>query len=98
MLHISNSANWNASNGIPSLDGIPFLTTKLGVMMSDLKNKISNILAVIVAVGTVIATALESLPADSQWYVWVGAAVIAIFGYFMGKNGDLSKKSVPTKV
>jgi len=66
--------------------------------MDDLKNKITNILAIIVALGAAIGTALEAIPDGTEWYIWVGAAVIAVFGYFMGKNGDGSKKSIPTKV
>ena len=66
--------------------------------MGDLKNKITNVLAFIVTIGTIIATALESVPDGSEWFVWIGAAVVAVFGWFMGKNGDGSVKKVPSKV
>ncbi len=65
--------------------------------MNGLKDTITSILAVVVALGTLIATALENIPADAQWYVWIGAAVVAVFGYFMGKNGDGSTKLKVTK-
>ena len=55
----------------------------------SLKDKISNIIAVVVAVGTIIASALDSVPADSQWWVWAAAVVIALLSYFTGKTGDL---------
>jgi len=55
----------------------------------SLKDKITNILGIVVAVGTVVVTALGSIPTDSQWYVWAGAALFALFGWFTGKSGDL---------
>lgn len=55
----------------------------------SLKDKISNVIAVIVGIGTIVATALGSVPAESEWYVWAGAVVIALLSYFTGKNGDL---------
>lgn len=59
--------------------------------MNDLKNKLSNIVAVVVAVGTVIATALESVPEGAEWYVWVGAVAVAIISYLTGKGNDGKK-------
>ena len=69
-----------------------------GEEMNDLKNKVTNVIAFIVAIGTVIATALGNVPEDAQWFVWVGAAVVAVFGYFMSKNPDGSVKKSPTNV
>ena len=53
--------------------------------MNNLKNTITNVVAVVVALGTVIMTALGSVPNDAQWYIWVGAVAIAVIGYFTGK-------------
>jgi len=61
-------------------------------MAGTLKDKITNIIGVIVALGTVVATALGSVPSDSQWYVWTGAVVIAIIAWAMGKDGNLKAK------
>lgn len=54
--------------------------------MNDLKNKVTNIVAFIVAIGTVIMTALGSVPPDAQWYVWIGAVCIAVIAWFTGKG------------
>ena len=58
-------------------------------MKASLKDKISNVVAIIVAVGTVIASALDTVPADSQWWVWAAAVVVALLSYLTGKSGDL---------
>lgn len=55
----------------------------------SLKDKITNYLSVVVAVGTIVISALGSVPEESEWYVWVGAALFAIFGWVTGKSGDL---------
>jgi len=60
--------------------------------MKDLKNKITNILGMIVAIGTVLAGALGSVPEDAEWYVYVGGAIVALFGYFTGKDENLKAK------
>lgn len=57
-----------------------------------LKDRISNIIGIIVAVGTIIVSALGAVPADAQWYVWVGAVVIALLSWMMGKPGNLKKQ------
>lgn len=59
--------------------------------MQDLKNKISNIIGIIVAVGTVVATALDSVPEGSEWYIWIAAVVIAVLAWLTGKPNDLKK-------
>lgn len=55
----------------------------------SLKDKVSNIIGIIVALGTVIATALNSVPKEAEWYIWVGAALFAVFSYLTGKAGNL---------
>lgn len=60
--------------------------------MNDLKNTITNIVGIIVAVGTVVATALGSVPEGSEWYVWVGAVAVAVLAYITGKDRDVKKK------
>lgn len=55
----------------------------------SLKDKVSNVVGLIVAVGTIVATALNSVPKEAEWYVWVGAVLFAVFGWFTGKSGDL---------
>ena len=61
--------------------------------MEDLKNKITNIVAFIVALGTIIATTLGQIPDGAQWYVWVGALAIAVIGWFTGKTPSGKAKS-----
>ena len=56
--------------------------------MKDLKNIVTNIVAVIVGLGTVIQTALGNVPEGSKWYIWVGAASVAIIAYFTGKGAN----------
>lgn len=63
--------------------------------MDDLKNKITNVIAIIVALGTVIATALGNVPDGSKWYIWVGAVVVAVIAWFTGKNPDGTSKKKP---
>jgi hypothetical protein len=63
--------------------------------MDDLKNKITNIIAILVALGTVIATALDRVPEGAKWYIWVGAVVIAVIAWFVGKNPDGTAKKKP---
>jgi len=53
--------------------------------MNNLKDTITNVVAFVVALGTVIMTALGSVPNDAQWYIWAGAVAIAVIGYFTGK-------------
>ena len=59
--------------------------------MDNLKNTVTNILGIVVGVGTAVATALGHVPADAKWYVWTGAAAIAILAYFTGKGADGKK-------
>jgi len=59
----------------------------------SLKDKVTNVIGIITAIGTVVATALGSVPKDAQWYVWVGAALFALFGWFTGKSGDLKSSN-----
>lgn len=56
-----------------------------GSKVKNLKDTITNVVAFVVALGTVIMTALGSVPDDAQWYIWAGAVAIAIIGYFTGK-------------
>ena len=44
--------------------------------MDNLKNTVTNIVGIVVGVGTAVATALGHVPADAKWYVWTGAAAI----------------------
>jgi len=62
--------------------------------MGTFKDKLTNIIGIIVALGTVIATALGSVPSDAKWYVWVGAVVIAVIAWATGKDGSLKAKKV----
>lgn len=59
----------------------------------SLKDKLSNILAIVIGLGTVVATALETVPSDAQWYVWAAAIAITTLSYFTGKDGDLKKSA-----
>ena len=53
--------------------------------MNNLKNTVTNIVGIIVGAGTAVATTLGHVPAEAKWYVWTGAAAIAILAYFTGK-------------
>ena len=59
--------------------------------MDNLKNTVTNVVGIVVGVGTAVATALGHVPADAKWYVWTGAAAIAILAYFTGKGADGKK-------
>ncbi len=59
--------------------------------MTDIKNIVTNIVAIIVGLGTVIQTALGNIPVGSKWYIWVGAAAVAIISYFTGKGANGKK-------
>jgi len=61
-------------------------------MLGTLKDKITNIIGIIVVIGTIVTTALTSVPEDAQWYVWVGAVVIGILSWATGKDSDLKAK------
>ena len=66
--------------------------------MSDIKRKITDVLAYVLGIGGAVLVALEGLPEGSDWYVVVGVAGFAILSWFMGRNGDGSAKQVPSKV
>ena len=59
--------------------------------MDNLKNTVTNIVGIVVGVGAAVATALGHVPADAKWYVWTGAAAIAVLAYFIGKGADGKK-------
>ena len=61
-------------------------------VMGNLKNTVTNIVGIVVGAGTVVTTALGHVPADAKWYVWTGAAAIAILAYFTGKGADGRKE------
>ena len=56
--------------------------------MNNLKNTVTNIVGIIVGVGTAVATAIGNVPEGSKWYIWVGAASVAIIAYFTGKGAN----------
>ena len=66
--------------------------------MKDVKRVLTDILAYVLGIGSVVVVALEGLPDGSDWYVVVGVAAFAILSWFMGRNGDGSAKDVPSKV
>ena len=39
--------------------------------MNNLKDTVTNIVATIVGVGTLVSTVLGKIPSDAKWYVWV---------------------------
>ena len=63
-------------------------------MSGTLKDKITNIIGIIVVIGTIVTTALTSVPEDAQWYVWVGAVVIGILSWATGKDSNLKAKKI----
>jgi len=66
--------------------------------MFDLKRIITDILAYVLGVAGAISVALATLPPDAQWYIVAIALVVAVVSWFTGRNGDGSKKAVPSKV
>ena len=66
--------------------------------MIDLKRKITDVLAYVLGVGYAIMTALEGIPDGSDWLIVVGVIIVAVVAWFTGRNGDGSKKAVPSKV
>lgn len=54
-------------------------------------NAITNVLAIIVALGTVLLDAFSQVPAGSKWYYYLIAIATALIAYFTGKSA-LSKK------
>ena len=55
----------------------------------SLKDKLSNMVGIIVAIGTVVSTAMDAVPDGAEVYVWAGAVLFAVFGWFTGKDGSL---------
>lgn len=68
--------------------------------MSNIKDTLTTVLAVILVVAAAVNTYLESLCAECvmEPLPLVIAVVVAIVAWFTGRNGDGSQKSVPTKV
>lgn len=62
--------------------------------MQDKKNTITNILAIIMAVGGAANSYFESLSGDINWLTLGSAIVMAVISYLTGKNKDGKKKSV----
>ncbi len=59
--------------------------------MNDVKNLITNIIAIVVGVFTAVQTALNNVPDNAKWYVWVGAIAVTVIAYFTGKGSDGKK-------
>jgi len=68
--------------------------------MSNLKDTLTTIFAYLVVIGTAVNAYLQSLPPDGtiNWFQLVIGVVTAVIAYLTGKNGDGTKKKVPTKV
>ena len=56
--------------------------------MNNIKNTVTNVVGIVVGVGTAVATALGQVPSDAKWYIWVGAAAVAVIAYFTGKGAN----------
>ena len=63
----------------------------------DLKRIITDILAIVLGLGGVIAAAVEGIPDGSDWYIVGGVIIVAVISWFTGRNGDGSKKERITK-
>jgi hypothetical protein len=66
--------------------------------MTDWKKLITDILAYVVGIGTVIQGVITGLPDGAEWYAVALQIMIAVGLWFTGRNADGSKKKVPTKV
>ena len=62
--------------------------------MEDLKNKVSNIIAIIVLIGTTIQGVLDGVPEGSKWYVYVVALAVAAIAWFTGKDANIKAKKL----
>ena len=56
--------------------------------MNKLRNTITNIAAAAAVLGAAVLEALGNVPEGAGWYVWGGAIVIAVIGYFTGKEEE----------
>jgi len=61
--------------------------------MSDLKNTLTDILAVILVIAGSVNAYLQSLEGDINWMQLVMVVVGAVVAYFTGKTAEGKKKS-----
>ena len=68
--------------------------------MSNIKDTLTTILAVILVIAAAVNTYIESLCTECviEPLPLVIAIVVAIVAWYTGRNGDGSGKTVPTKV
>ncbi len=59
--------------------------------MKNLKDTVTNIIALVVGIGTLTQTALGNIPQDAERYVWAGSVVITIIAYLTGKGPNGKK-------
>jgi len=67
--------------------------------MSNIKDTLTTILAVILVIAAAVNTYIESLCTECviEPLPLVIAIVVAIVAWYTGRNGDGSKKNVPAK-
>jgi len=68
--------------------------------MSNIKDLLTTIFGIVLVIATAINTYLESLCAECSLEILplIIAIVVAVIAWFTGRNGDGSKKQIPTKV
>ena len=68
--------------------------------MSNIKDTLTTILAIVLVVATAVDTYIGSLCAECviEPLPLVIAVIVAVVAWFTGRNGDGSKKSIPTNV
>lgn len=68
--------------------------------MSNIKDWLTNIFAILLVIATAANAYFQSLPSDGSidWFELIVGIIAALIAYFTGRNSDGSKKSVPTKV
>jgi len=69
------------------------ITTIKGDKVDNLKDKLTNILAVVLVVAGAINTYLQSLEGDINWMQLIMIIAGAVVAYFTGKTADGKTKS-----
>jgi len=59
--------------------------------MENLKNTLSNILAIILIVASIAGEILDAIPEGASWYTWLITIAVVVIAYLTGKKTDLKK-------
>ena len=59
--------------------------------MENLKNTLSNILAIILIVASIAGEILDAIPEGAEWYTWLITGAVVVIAYLTGKKTNLKK-------